>query len=212
MYLAREPALGDRLVVVKATSLGPNEAATLGMLRHPHIVPVHTVRWDDHLKKAAVCMAFVSRVTLFAVMDAIDSAGKPPGRAATILEMVREMNAATDAAPETERSSPWPRSWQFCDAVLQIGTDIAEALQHAHRQGVLHGDVKPSNILVTDTGSAVLLDFNLAIFEEEAAPFLGGTLPYMAPEQLRPVIARGAARDAVLDERTDIFSLGVTLF
>jgi serine/threonine protein kinase/Tfp pilus assembly protein PilF len=212
VYLAREPALGDRLVVVKATTLGPNEAATLGMLKHPHIVPVHTVRWDDHLKKAAVCMAFVSRVTLFAVMDAIYSAGKPPGRAATILEMIREMNAATDAAPDTETASPWPLSWQFCDAVLQIGADIAEALQHAHRQGVLHGDVKPSNILVTDSGSAVLLDFNLAIFEEEAAPFLGGTLPYMAPEQLRPVIALGTARDAVLDERTDIYSLGVTLF
>jgi serine/threonine protein kinase len=212
VYLAREPALGDRLVVVKATSLGPNEACTLGMLRHPHIVRVHTVRWDDHLKKAAVCMAFVSRVTLFAVMDAIYSAGKPPGRAATILEMVREMNAATDAAPETETASSWPPRWQFCDAVLQIGSDIAQALQHAHRQGVLHGDVKPSNILVTNSGSAVLLDFNLAIFENESAPFLAGTLPYMAPEQLRPVIARGTARDAVLDERTDIFSLGVTLF
>src|SRR5258708_39152014 len=211
VYLAREPALGDRLVVVKATSLGPNEACTLGMLRHPHIVPVHTVRWDDHLKKAAVCMAFVSRVTLFSVMDAIYSA-EPPRRAGAILEIVREMNSADDAAPESGTAEAWPHHWQFCDAVLQIGCDIAKALRHAHGQGVLHGDVKPSNILVTDSGSAVLLDFNLAIFGDESAQFLAGTPPYMAPEQLQPVIAQGSARDALLDERTDIFSLGVTLF
>ena len=61
-------------------------------------------------------------------------------------------------------------------------------------------------------GRAVLLDFNLALFGEESAPFLAGTLPYMAPEQLRPVIAQGGARDAILDERTDIFSLGVVLY
>jgi serine/threonine protein kinase len=212
VYLALEPALGNRPVVVKATSLGPHEACTLGMLRHPHIVPVHTVRWDDHLKKAAVCMAFVSRVTLFDAMDAIFSASRPPRRADEILSIVKELNSASDISPEPSTAKPWPHHWKFCDAVLQMGCDVAQALRHAHHEGVLHGDVKPSNILVTDSGSAVLLDFNLAVYEEEPSPFLTGTLPYMAPEQLRPVVARGPSPDTALDERTDIFGLGVTLF
>src|SRR5262249_25615868 len=71
VFLAREKSLGDRLVVVKATSLGPREAHTLGMLQHPHIVPVHSMHRDERLGLTAVCMPFLSRVSLFDVMDAL---------------------------------------------------------------------------------------------------------------------------------------------
>lgn len=238
VYLARERTLGRRLVVVKATPLGPREAQTLGMLQHPHVVPVHSVQRDAELGLTAVCMPYLSRVSLFDVMDAMfagpeqdeskgairskgsksDTVGggvafrRPPERAAVLLEAVQRLNSVTVAAPEASADMSWPRHWRYADAVVQIGVQLAQALEHAHRQRVLHGDVKPSNVLITNSGRAVLLDFNLAIFGDDSAPFIAGTLPYMAPEQLRPLAIRGAPLETSPDERTDIFSLGSTLF
>ncbi len=79
VYLARERTLGRRLVVVKATPLGPREAQTLGMLQHPHVVPVHSVQRDNELGLTAVCMPYLSRVSLFDVMDAMFAAPEPAG-------------------------------------------------------------------------------------------------------------------------------------
>jgi serine/threonine protein kinase/Tfp pilus assembly protein PilF len=212
VYLAREKSLGDRLVVVKATSLGPREAHTLGRLQHPHIVPVHSMQRDERLGLTAVCMPFLSRVSLFDVMDALFSSSSRRGGAIEMLHAVRRINAVEGAEPETAAKTTWPAGWSHSEAVVCIGIQLAQALQHAHRQGVLHGDVKPSNVLITNSGRAVLLDFNLAIFGEESAPFVAGTLPYMAPEQLRPVAFREGARRNLLTEHADIFSLGLTLW
>src|SRR5207302_1071363 len=65
VYLARERSLGDRPVVVKATPFDGREAQTLGRLQHLHVVPVHSVKRDDRLQLTAVCMPFLSRVSLF---------------------------------------------------------------------------------------------------------------------------------------------------
>jgi serine/threonine protein kinase len=217
VYLAREKSLGDRLVVVKATSLGSREAHTLGMLQHPQIVPVHSMQRDDRLGLTAVCMPFLSRVSLFDLMDALfssspSSSSPRPCGANEMLNAVRRINAVEGAEPEAAADSTWPAGWSHSEAVVCVGIQLAQALQHAHRQGVLHGDVKPSNVLITNSGRAVLLDFNLAIFGEESAAFVAGTLPYMAPEQLRPVAFHESARGKLLTEQADIFSLGLTLW
>ncbi len=89
---------------------------------------------------------------------------------------------------------------------LQLGLEIAEALDYAHAQGVTHRDVKPGNILVTPEGRAKISDFGIAKLNLAHFTLPGkvlGTPAYMAPEQLS---GEGA------DGRSDLFSLGVILY
>ena len=91
----------------------------------------------------------------------------------------------------------------------KIAMEIAEALQYAHQQGVIHRDVKPHNVLVDSEGEPYLIDFGLAKIEElsslSRSGDIAGTPYYMSPEQ-------ALAKRVRVDHRTDIFSLGVVLF
>lgn len=88
-----------------------------------------------------------------------------------------------------------PMEWRD---VLAMIRDVASALQAAHARGLVHRDVKPANILLTDTGRAKLTDLGLASGEVAA-----GTVAFMAPEQV--------LRRAV-DERSDLYALGCTAY
>jgi serine/threonine protein kinase len=104
------------------------------------------------------------------------------------------------------------------ETILGYTLDITDALDEAHRNGVVHRDIKPSNIIANGRDIAVVLDFGLAkqlsfagapdedmltLANLTAATTLLGTAPYMPPEEIR---------GESLDERSDIFSLGVTLY
>ncbi len=87
-----------------------------------------------------------------------------------------------------------------------ICLQVAEALEFAHRYGIVHCDVKPANILIDQRNRARLTDFGLAVRERhQMSGEIRGTLPYMSPEQIQPAIGR-------LDGRTDIWSLGVVMY
>ncbi len=93
------------------------------------------------------------------------------------------------------------------DRVIVIGIALADGLAHAHSRGILHRDIKPANILLTDDGEPMLLDFNLAADDRELSASVGGTLRYMAPEQLA-MLNDSSAR---VDARADVYSLGLVL-
>jgi len=97
----------------------------------------------------------------------------------------------------------------FFRSVAQLGIQVSEALDHAHQLGVVHRDIKPSNILVDAQGKPWITDFGLARIETgptlTVTGDLLGTLRYMSPEQ-------ALAKRVVIDHRSDIYSLGATLY
>jgi eukaryotic-like serine/threonine-protein kinase len=80
---------------------------------------------------------------------------------------------------------------------------VASALVHMHRRGIYHGDLKPSNIMVTRSGRVKLIDFGTAWIKGQEKGRVQGTPSYMAPEQ---------ASDRVVDDRTDIYNFGATMY
>ncbi len=138
------------------------------------------------------------------------AAGDDAARSPIIAPSLGALSAAA-ADPRRDVDEPPPFDPQSGSAyfrwVAEVGLQAADALAHAHHQGVIHRDVKPSNLLIDAKGNIWVTDFGLA--RRLADPGLThhdsllGTPRYMSPEQ---------ARTGSIDGRTDVYSLGATLY
>jgi eukaryotic-like serine/threonine-protein kinase len=106
----------------------------------------------------------------------------------------------------------FPVAASYVNGILQLGVELCKGLACAHAAGILHRDIKPSNVLITPDGRPMLLDFNLSSDAQLSDLRIGGTLPYAAPELLRAIFTKPGGRGCTVDERCDVYSLGVVLY
>jgi Tol biopolymer transport system component len=218
IYRGRDTRL-DRTVAIKVIAAGvaqradfldrfEREARTFAALTHPHICTLYDVGRHEGLPY--LVMEYLEGETLSRRLSRRSHVSGTAGSAPS---------GSGAATPSTATRAPLPLS-----TVLDVAVQIADALEWAHRRGIVHRDIKPSNVMLTKAG-VKLLDFGLAkpVAEPPApdpdgkprsevstkpssltsAGMLIGTLPYMAPEQVE-----GRPADA----RSDIFSLAVLVY
>jgi serine/threonine protein kinase/Flp pilus assembly protein TadD len=218
VFLALDSGLADRPVVLKVSPHGSEEHLTLARLQHTHIVPLLTAVASPEEGWRVLCMPFLGGATLSAVLDNVPP---PTGQrdGGTLLDALDRLQASYPVA--SPRDGPARRllsgvSWT--DAVAWIGACLADALQFAHDRGLVHLDLKPSNVLLASDGLPLLLDFHLArppLQPGFGAPgWFGGTPGYMAPEQEAALFAvrAGLPIPAPVDGRADVYGLGMVLF
>ena len=233
VFLAEQSDLENRQVVVKVSTRPTREPWLLARARHGNIVEILTHAIVDDGAFQLIAMPFLGGATLSEVLRHRRQIGRARGSRGDLL---KDLDAV--AAPEYEEvkaSHPARElmaSLTDACAMAWVAARLAEALDHAFGRDVAHGDIKPSNILLTANGTPMLLDFNLAQDwspRESAGPVAGpgGTLAYMAPERLRAIASVACpARHSGLDppqstadgdagaaapHSADIYSLGMVL-
>jgi len=180
------------------------EVQAAARLHHTNIVPVFGVSESDGVRYYS--MQFIPGRGLDTVIDEVRQLRDVPGSRTSQADSAGERRRAEEgitlsAALSTESDSP-----RYYRSVARLGEQVAEALAHAHREGILHRDIKPANLLLDARGTVWVTDFGLATGEgmEELTNTgdIVGTLRYMAPERL----------EGIGDARADVYSLGLTLY
>jgi tetratricopeptide (TPR) repeat protein len=209
VYEAEQVSLGRRValkVLPFAATMDPrqlqrfhNEARAAAGLHHTNIVPVYAVGCERGVHYYA--MQFIDGRTLAELIAR--QRGEAPPQVPTADE------AASTPPPAAQATSAAPRDAAYFRRAAEWGIQAAEALDCAHTLGVVHRDVKPSNLMVDGTGRLWVTDFGLAQVQSDTrltmTGDLVGTLRYMSPEQ-------ALAKRVVIDHRTDVYSLGATLY
>jgi eukaryotic-like serine/threonine-protein kinase len=211
VYLARQISL-DREVALKVSPIFGQEGRTIAQLEHEGIVGVFSETSQRAKNLRLIAMQYIPSLTL----ETLENSLVTPSGAAVLEAIDEAVSRPQTLTAEAFRDRERIGSMDFVQYVAWLGSRLAEALGHAHSQGILHLDVKPSNILVPASGRPKLTDFNVSSDLEQLANGLpanfGGTADYMSPEHKEVFTSGdkpGAARK--LDGRSDVYSLGVVL-
>jgi serine/threonine protein kinase len=219
VYEAVQTSLGRRVALkVLGSGLGltpkavdrfRREAAAAARLHHTNIVPVYSTGEECGIHFYA--MELIDGPSLDSVIrqmrggECNDTKTEPPANFDDTGPYVPESSTPSPTSPSSGIGSSVDRF----DRTARMISDVADALQHAHQQGVTHRDIKPSNLLLSSDGRLSVTDFGLArMLELPGMTVTGefvGTPAYMSPEQV-------AAGRIPVDHRTDIYSLGATLY
>lgn len=202
VYLAEDTDL-KRSVALKILSYGHEhasllegrfrtEAQAIARLSHPGIVQIYRTGREQNY--SYIAMEYVEGENLRNELERLKAAAPPPPP--------RTNGAAVDRTVHRIGREQMIR-------FATLASEVAEALDHAHRHKVIHRDVKPSNVLIDKNGRARLTDFGVARITSEVTlsrpDDIMGSYPYMSPEQAR-------VQTIEVDHRSDIFSLGVVLY
>jgi eukaryotic-like serine/threonine-protein kinase len=219
VFLATETSLADRPVVIKFTPLLGHEHLSLARLQHTHIMPLFSVLEDPKRNLRALCMPYFGGATLAQLLTAIAAQPLNHRTGQDLLRALDEAQAASGIdLPSRDPARQFLARASYVQAICWIGACLADALKYAHERGLVHLDVKPSNVLLTADAQPMLLDFHLAnkVIEPggEEPQWIGGTPTYMSPEQR---VALAESRDqrpisVVVDGRSDLYSLGLLLY
>jgi serine/threonine protein kinase len=210
VFLARQISL-DRLVALKLSTDRGGEAQTLATLEHDHIVKVFTEFTEPLTGRNCLCLQYVPGTNLYSLIEDLFH-GRTPREGGALVEAIdRLCKEGVDFDPSALHDRETLGHGSYAEAVCWIGVQLARALAYAHTRKILHCDIKPANILVNRYGKPMLVDFNVAI-DSRFHTGLGGTLDYMAPETLEAIGSSTPAREAKVDNRTDLYSLGIVLF
>ena len=181
VYKARQKSL-DRVVALK-------------------VLPPQAAKETAFIKRFYSEARTVAKLNHENIIAGIDVGESPGGTYYFVMEYVEGQSVA-----EAIEQQQGPLEERFA---LQITLQIARALEHAHKHGLVHRDVKPQNILVTRTKMAKLCDLGLAKLQSDGAGSDPTGVPIGTPHYLSPEQARG---EADVDIRSDIYSLGASLF
>jgi len=198
VYRAYQPSL-DRFVAVKVIrpELAANPAVVDGLRRaamaaarlsHPNILRVHDMQYAP---------GGATKQDSPGAAGQVPPSPGPPGEEG-LHYIVADFAEGGSLAQRLARGALSPRE------AAALASEVAEALDYAHRRGLVHGNLTPSNILLDATGHALVADFGLTRALIAARPDVQGNAPeYMAPEQ---------AQSLPVDARTDIYALGLILY
>jgi eukaryotic-like serine/threonine-protein kinase len=219
-FLATEPSLADRLVVLKVLSDDQDEHLSLARLQHTHIIPLFSEQEFPERGLRALCMPYLGGASLSRILEVVAEAAPAPEtrRGRHILDAVQRLQKERPPTPISD--SPYRRYLEqasYVQAVCWVAACLADALHEAHAHGLIHMDVKPSNVLIAADGQPLLLDFHLARKRvetgEQVLDRIGGTPEWMAPEQRLALTAvtSGRPAPATVDHRADLYALGLLL-
>ncbi len=222
VFLATEPALADRPVVLKATPCDNFEHLSLARLQHTYIVPLYAVYDSPERRLRVRCMPFLGGTTLERLLILLRDQPCSRRMGQTLLQALDAVQSCYLWRPAVRELGAFSESLRaqlaresYVEAVCRIGASLADALAFAHERGLVHLDLKPSNILITADAQPMLLDFNLS---QEPLPAgavkldrFGGTRGYMPPEQQAAFDAVGDGRPLpmAVDGRADIYALAL---